>query len=364
MTIRPGCLADLPSLEPVSRARHVLIVTDPGLAQTGLPSRIQDAVASPQCRATLFDAVEPNPEAGTVDQIGALAREDGVDLVIGLGGGSALDAGKAGAMLARNPGSCVDYEGRERYGTTPAPFIAIPTTCGTGSEVTWVSVVTRADERRKISIKGNTMFPTAALVDADVLRTLPSTLVAYTGMDALTHAVEAYVGNQSNPASDALAEKAIALLMEHLPAAVGDIRADPAVREAVMRASTLAGMAFGNADVGAVHCLSETLGGLFGVPHGLGNAILLAPVMRSHQDSAHQRLADLATIVGVAGAEEFVDALEQLARRVDIPPYSSLGIDPSASETIAEGAVANGSNGSNPRTMDARSYLEILGELD
>jgi alcohol dehydrogenase len=319
-----------------------------------------------------FFTVESNPRASTVEELASQIASKGSCAVIGLGGGSVLDAAKAAAMLATNGGGCRDYEGANRFTRSPLPFIALPTTCGTGSEVTWVSVISLPEERVKISVKGHDMFPAVALVDSDLVTTLPSHLVAWTGLDALTHALEALTVKLANPASDALATRAVELLLRYLRRAVADIAGDGEAREAVMTASTLAGMAFGNADVGAVHCLSESLGGLYDVPHGLANALLLVPVLRSHGKCIETPLARLAGAVLPAAAlpreasaqtAAFLEAVEALVAALDLPPFADFGIPPSDAPRIARGAVANGSNPSNPRSMDEAEYLEILQGL-
>ncbi len=362
--IEPGCLERLPGVVAGLDGGPVLLVYDRGLTRTPWPARAAKLLASCGHDVMVFDGVEPNPRSETIDRLAAGARDRGTQCVVGLGGGSVLDAAKAVAMLLRNPGGCLDYEGKNRFTGGSAPFVAIPTTCGTGSEVTWVSVITDAAGKRKASVKGDGMFPRVALVDADLVTTLPPDLVAQTGMDALTHAVEAYTGLVANPVSDALAEKAVALLCTYLPRAVADIQHDEEARCEVMRASTLAGMAFGNADVAGVHCLSESLGGQWDVPHGHANAVLLAPVMRSHLPWIEARLARLETIVtsGASGATgaSFIDRLEALVTQLAIPPFRTLHIPSGAYGRIAEAAEANNSNASNPRVMTAADYLAIL----
>ena len=369
--IEPGCRARLPEVAASLDLRRVILVVDPGLQATRWPEEIGRLLAAGGVRTEVFDQVDPNPRTTTAARIAERIRAADLEGVVALGGGSVLDAAKAAAMLATNDGTPEDYEGPNLYPRAPRPMIALPTTCGTGSEVTWVSVLSHRASRRKISVKGETMFPDQALVDADLIRTLPANLIAWTGVDALTHALEATTCGLANPVSDALAEKAIALLFQYLERAVDDVEGDGEAREAVMRAATVAGLAFGNADVAGVHCLSESIGGLFDVPHGLANAILLAPVMRTHQSSIEKRLAELRQIVhpetdrapGAERADLFLGAIEDLARRLEIPPFSSFGIDPADHREIAELAVGNGSNGSNPRPMTAESYLEILGGL-
>lgn len=362
--LAPGSLGRLPEIVSGYAPERVLLVTDPGIEETGWPERVWRALGEIGVEAITFDSVEPNPRHSTIDRMAEWGRDEGISLVIGLGGGSVLDAAKAAAMVIPNGGSCAEYEGRNRYRETPLPFLAIPTTCGTGSEVTWVSVITVEERQAKISVKGETMFPAWAVVDSDLLRTLPAKLVAWTGVDALTHALEAATCRLANPISDTLATQAVALLLRHLRRAVADIAGDAEAREAVMRASTIAGLAFGNADVAAVHCLSETLGGRWDVPHGLANAVLLAPVLRYNLQGSAGKLAVLAGSLGIPeGAEGVIRAVEELVRDLEIPPFGDLGIPEEDYPWIAERAVANGSNPSNAREMGVGEYLEVLNGL-
>jgi alcohol dehydrogenase len=380
--IEPGCLSELPELVASYGPRKVLLLTDRGYRATGIPERVVRDLAARSLPVLLLDEIEANPRSTTVDRLADRARAEGVNLVVGLGGGSALDAAKALAMLVPNGGRCEDYEGRNRAGRPSLPFLAVPTTCGTGSEVTWVSVITHPERLWKMSLKGDSMYPHWALVDADLLRTLPPSYVAWTGLDALTHALEAATGRAANPASDALAARAVQLLFRYLKRATEDVDRDALAREGVAQASTLAGMAFGNADVGAVHCLSETIGARWDTPHGLANAILLAPVLRSHLAAAsgggpaaipaiQSRLAALEGALpgGPTGAddgeraERFLLSVEALARSLHIPSFADLNIPRDAYPWIAKRAVENGSNGSNPRPMGVGEYLELLEGL-
>ena len=362
--LAPGSLGRLPEVVAGYAPDRVLLVTDPGIEETGWPERVWQALGEIDVEAITFDDIEPNPRVSTVDRLAEWGREEGVSLVIGLGGGSVLDAAKAAAMVIPNGGSAADYEGRNIYKETPLPFLAVPTTCGTGSEVTWVSVLSVPEQQAKISVKGETMFPAWAFVDADLVRTLPPRLVAWTGVDALTHALEAYTCRESNPVSDALAATAAALLLRYLPRAVADVGGDDEAREAVMRASTIAGLAFGNADVAAVHCLSETLGGRWDVPHGLANAVLLAPVLRYNLSACEAKLATLAEPLGVTGgADGVLRAVDDLVRDLAIPPFKELGIPPEDYPWVADRATRNNSNPSNARPMGPGNYLEILKSL-
>ncbi len=369
--LEPGCVARLPEIAASYAPRKVLLVTDRGYRATGTPERVARDLAAQSLTVLITDEIEPNPRATTVDRLAERVRAEGASLVIGLGGGSVLDAAKALAMLVPNGGRAEDYEGKNRAPKPSLPFLAVPTTCGTGSEVTWVSVITHPERLWKMSLKGDSMYPDWALVDADLLKTLPPSFVAWTGLDALTHALEAVTGRAANPASDALAARAITLLFRYLKRAVEDIGLDAEAREGMAEAATLAGMAFGNADVAAVHCLSETIGARWDTPHGLANAVLLAPVLRSHGDSIAPRLAVLEATLpgGPTGAddreraERFLVSVEALVRTLHTPEFADLGIPPADYPWIAKRAAQNGSNASNPRPMGAPEYLALLSGL-
>ncbi len=339
-----------------------LVVTDKGLAATG----IVDKVLADFPRALVFDEVESNPRHTTVNRAGEMARSMAPKLVIGLGGGSSLDAAKAVALLATNPGGIEDYEGREKYTERPLPLLAVPTTCGTGSEVTWVAVITNLERRFKMSIKGPAMYPAAAIVDPDLIRTLPPHLVAATGMDALTHAVEAYTVKAATPLTDIFARDAVRLILSALSGAYADIKANGEARERLMLGSLVAGLAFGNSDVGAVHCLAESVGSMFDTPHGVANSVFLPHVMDYNLAPAGSRYADLARLVGIddeddrTAAQKLIGRIKDLARMVGIPAFRSLNIPESAYAEIAEKSFANNSNPSNLKEMTAADYLGII----
>lgn len=353
--MRPGVLAELPDYLNRSEFGRLLVVTDAGVAGTPWFAKLRASLPEHE----LFDGIEPNPRVGTVDRLAEASRQGGLECVLAIGGGSVLDAGKALAMLMTNGGSSLDYVGKNRFSKASAPFIAVPTTCGTGSEVTWVSVLSEPETRTKWSIKGDGMFPTAAFVDADVIATLPPPLIAATGMDAMTHAIEAFLAKGANPASDALALQAIRLLVQYLGPCVRQAdRAD--YRARVMHASTLAGMAFGNADVGAVHCLSEGIGGMLDHPHGLLNTLLLVPVLRYQLTDIRERLKEISAFLGAPMPETFLDRLDAMINGFPLGTWADLQISPDEFGSIAERAEANGSNASNRREMQAVDYHRIL----
>lgn len=364
-SISAGCSLQAADVLLVHGIQRVLVVTDRGVRATGAFADFAKGLGSSSLEVVIDDGVESNPRIATAQRLGERAREGGFDGIVGIGGGSVLDAAKAGAMLATNPGPAAAFVGKNLFTRPPLPLIALPTTCGTGSEVTWVSVLSDPDREVKVSIKGDGMFPNVALVDPDLLAELPAHLIATTGLDALTHAIEAVTVACRNPVSDALGTAAIGLLLDWLPRAVQEREASALFQ--VARASTLAGMAFGNSDVGAVHCLSESIGGLHDLPHGLLNAALLIPVFESHGEAVVEPLAAVQRVLEPGNeaapdelAARLLGTIRDLARTIGIPRFAELAVPRADYDRLAELAVQNGSNESNPRPMRAAEYRRIL----
>lgn len=344
------------------RAKRPVLVTDKGLVNSGLVKHVTDQL--PGIR--IFDRIEANPKSNTINTMAEQLRQQPVDLVIGLGGGSPLDAGKALALLGTNDGNIEDYEGKQIYRNTPLPFLAVPTTCGTGSEVTWVSVVTDVNRKFKMSIKGPDMYPVVSIVDPDLIKTLPKPIIASTGLDALTHAVEAFLSKPATLITDTHAQKAVNLILSAIEGACQDIENNHTDRENLMFGSTIAGFAFGNSDVTAVHCISEAIGALYDVPHGVANSIFLPHVLSYNLDSCTGKMAELARKTGIdesrdmEAAKIFIDTIKNLSQRLEIPSFRDLGIGADKFEKIAGMSVKNNSNPSNPRKLDKEDYIQIL----
>ena len=362
----PGAVANLKSIcaKRFDTVRAVL-VTDRGLVEAGIAEKVLSQLPEVQ----VFDRVEQNPKHRTIDEAGGWVRETQPEFIIGLGGGSALDAAKAIALLGTNPGKIEDYEGREKYRHPPLPVIAIPTTCGTGSEVTWVTVVTHTERRFKMSIKGPLLFPAVALIDPDLLVTLPQNLIASTGMDALTHALEAFTVKRANVITDLFAKRALGLIFDSLKRAYLDIRGDMEAREKILLGSTLAGMAFGNSDVGAVHCLSEAVGSLYDTPHGAANSVFLPQVMEFNLPAVKDKYAEIARLAGIEGEDEetlargLIESIKALSREMNIPSLREIGVREGDVQEIAEKSFQNNSNPSNPREAAVEDYLDILKKM-
>ena len=339
-----------------------LLVTDKGIEASGIAGTVLRQLTP----VAVFNEVEANPKHPTINRGGEVARKLRPDLIIGLGGGSALDAAKAIALLTTNPGGIEEYEGREKYGAAPLPVLAIPTTCGTGSEVTWVSVITHTGRRFKMGIKGPLMFPAVAVVDPDLLLTLPRQLVAATGLDALTHGIEAFTAKPATAITDALAIKALSLIFRSLPEAYPDISHSSRAREDLMLGSLLAGVAFGNSDVGAVHCLAESVGSMYDTPHGVANAVFLPYVMEFNLKAAEDKYAAIASVAGIEGGAgsqaslRLIEEIKRLSRALAIPEFKGLNLPEKDFPVIARKSFENGSNRSNPRDASTEDYLAIL----
>lgn len=359
----PGTVAQVKDIvEDELKAANLFLVTDKGIQECG----IVDNVTSQFPEIPVFDEVEQNPKHSTVNKAGKLLRRLKPDLIIGLGGGSSIDAAKALALLATNPGNIEDYEGREKYKMPPLPVLAIPTTCGTASEVTWVSVITHTERKFKMSIKGPLLFPAVALVDPDLLLTLPPALVASTGMDALTHAIEAYTVKPATFITDIFARASLKYIFQSIEGAYDDIRGNPKAREKIMLGSMLAGMAFGNSDVGAVHCLSESVGSLYDTPHGVANAVFLPFVMDFNLPVSARRYAEMSRLAGIHEVDDYeaanmlIHKIKSLSRKLGIPSVKGIGLKKAHFSEIAQRSYANNSNASNPREASIQDYIGIL----
>ena len=344
------------------KAKNPVLVTDKGIVHSGLLEKVLTQLP----RIKIFDEIEANPKSDTINKIARQIRQLNPDLVIGFGGGSPLDAGKALALLGTNHGNIEDYEGKEKYKNDPLPFLAIPTTCGTGSEVTWVSVITDVNRKFKMSIKGPKMYPAVSIVDPDLIKTLPPDIIASTGLDALTHAVEAYLSKPATLITDNHAVKAVKLILGAIEGAYEDIKNHHTDRENLMFGSTIAGFAFGNSDVTAVHCISESIGALYDIPHGVANSIFLPHVLSYNLPDCFVKMATLARQTGIVEVDDmssarfFIQNIKALSKKLGIPLFKDLEIGKDQFEKISQMSFENNSTPSNPRELGQEDYLKIL----
>ena len=264
--------------------KRVLLVTDPGVIAAGIAGPVEIALLTAGVPVVVYSDVSPNPRDTEVQAAADLALLSNADIIVVVGGGSPIDLAKAVAGIATNGGKPQDWIAPRPFTKTPLPIIAIPTTAGTGSEVTRSSVINDTERQIKISLRDSQIAPKVALVDPELTYSLPSALTASTGMDALTHAIEAYTGRLATPITDALALQAMKMIAASLPKAVAD-GSNHDARETMMMASVIAGMAFSNSDVASVHCIAEAIGGRYDTPHGVANSLFLALSLRLQRGS-------------------------------------------------------------------------------
>ncbi|PRA29291.1 iron-containing alcohol dehydrogenase [Pseudomonas poae] len=353
-------------LQPLG-LKHVLLVTDAGVKNAGLLEEIYTSLNQAGIRFDEISDVKPNPRSEDCNRAAERFRNTGIDGLLAVGGGSAMDAAKAISVLLTHDGKVEDYEGAFTLKHAVLPIVAIPTTAGTGSEVTFFSVITDTQRHFKMSLLDYRLGPVLALLDSNITATLPPAIAASTGMDALTHAIEAYTGKPANPISDGLALHAIRLISRHLLAAVREPE-NLNAREQMLVASLIAGMAFGNADIASVHCISEAIGGMYDTPHGVGNAIFLPFVFSHNRDADLERHADVAYALGIDpnlnaadAAQAAVERLFNMSRELGIPSFREVkGVREEDFLTIAEKSKSNISDASNAKPMTVESYLQVI----
>jgi alcohol dehydrogenase len=371
--IGAGAVNDLGEIVQDLGSRRPAVITDAFLAGNGQADRVIKLLRAAGVRPVLFSATVPDPTTDSLDAALEVIRDHGADAVIGFGGGSPMDSAKALAVLADNGGQMHDYRAPRNYTGPALPIIAIPTTAGSGSEATQFTVITDAATDEKMLCPGLSFLPVAAIVDYELTMSMPPRLTADTGVDALTHAVEAYVSRKANPVSDAFALTAIKTISANLRRAYHD-GTDRAAREAMMVAATHGGMAFSNSSVALVHGMSRPIGAHFRVAHGLSNAMLFPAVTAFSMRAAPRRYADCARAYGITAdggdaliAERFVDELASLCEELAVPTPQSYGIDKSAWEAkvpvMAQQALDSGSPANNPVVPTKDQIQAIYGEI-
>ncbi len=339
------------------------VISDSGLRQAGLIDRLEAVLKGNEIEYLIYEGVQPNPSVKVVEK--ALAPLAGFkpDLLIGFGGGSALDAAKIINVLYSHGGQLWDYEGQDAILSPCKPLIAIPTTAGTGSEVTQFAMISDPSRRRKVAFASRHLMPTLALVDPMLTLTLPPSMTAATGMDALTHAIEACTTIAAQPISDLLALRAIDLIKDNLPRAYSNGQ-DQEARGKMALASTLAGIAFNNAYVALAHSIAHSLGGLYELPHGICCALALPVAMEYNLPARREQYARIARALGATSPEAGVVRVRELARQIKIPEgLRALGLKAPDVETIARAAMEDGSTLFNPRELGTETMSELIQQL-
>ncbi|HGF0769027.1 TPA: L-threonine dehydrogenase [Kluyvera georgiana] len=348
--------------------RRALIVTDAVLNKLGVAADIQKRLQEYDILSVVFDGTHPNPTTVNVEEGLEMLRANDCDCVISLGGGSPHDCAKGIALVASNGGDIRDYEGVDRSAKPQLPMIAINTTAGTASEMTRFCIITDVTRHIKMAIVDKHVTPVLSVNDSSLMEGMPKGLTAATGMDALTHAIEAYVSIAATPITDACALKAITMIIDNLPTAVEN-GSNSEAREAMAYAQFLAGMAFNNASLGYVHAMAHQLGGFYDLPHGVCNAVLLPHVQEFNSKVAAARLRDCAQAMHIdvsamsdeQGAKACIDAIRKLARQVNIPAgLRDLSVKEEDIPVLATNALKDACGFTNPIQATHEEIMAIF----
>lgn len=374
ITLGGGSLAEAPAVLRRLECRRPLIVTDGFLARQGTADTLRDMIEGAGIECGMFSETVPDP---TTDAVAAGVRafvEGDHDSLVSLGGGSPIDTAKAIGMLATNGGRARDYKVPHPIPRKSPLHLAIPTTAGTGSEVTRFAVITDSESNEKMLIAGSSLVPDAAIVDFELTLSMPARLTADTGTDSLTHAIEAHVSRRANAFADMFAMTAMTTIWEELPRAFHE-PGNRGAREAMMLAATQAGMAFSNSSVALVHGMSRPLGAHFHVPHGLSNAMLLPTVTAFSASAAKRQYAECARAMGVAdradsdaaATQKLIDALFLRNQELQVPSPRQYGVSKekyfSLIPTMAAQALASGSPQNNPRIPSAAEIEDLYSQV-
>lgn len=363
-----GCLDEAMAAIRNYGFRKALIVTDAGLAKAGVATLIADKLALQDVQSVIFDGAKPNPSIANVEAGLKVLKEQACDFVVSLGGGSPHDCAKGIALCATNGGHIRDYEGVDQSAKPQLPLVSINTTAGTASEMTRFCIITDEERHVKMAIVDRNVTPLLSVNDPELMVAMPKGLTAATGMDALTHAIEAYVSTAATPITDACAIKAMELISQNLRQAVRDGK-DLVARENMAYAQFLAGMAFNNASLGFVHAMAHQLGGYYDLPHGVCNAVLLPHVQTFNANVCAQRLTDVAHALGAdvrglspeEGAQAAIAAIRTLAKDVEIPAgLRDLGAKLDDIPVLATNALKDACGFTNPRKADQAQIEEIF----
>ena len=344
-------------------AQKVMVVTDKGIVNAGIYEKLESVLKSANKEIVLFDSVQPDPSIKLVGQVVEIARNNEIQAVIGIGGGSSIDTAKVASALITNSKEMSAYIGTELLENDAMPIIAIPTTAGTGSEVTHIAILSDEEEQLKKGIVSTKIIPKFAILDPELTLGLPPHVTAATGMDALVHALEAYISINANTYSDTLALKAIKMISENIREAYNNGK-NPEARENMLLGSLYAGMAFANAGVAAVHAFAYPLGGMFHIPHGLANSVMLPTIMEFNLVGNEKRFSDMAKCLTgnpEASAQDTIKEINSLCADLKIPSsLEELKIPESAISQMAESVMkVTRLLANNPREITQQDALEL-----
>lgn len=363
-----GCLVEAADSVVGYGFKKALIVTDKVLNKIGMVKQVSDLLNERNIETVIYDGTQPNPTINNVNAGLTLLKENNCDFVISLGGGSPHDCAKGIALVATNGGHIADYEGLDVSKKPQMPLISINTTAGTASEMTRFCIITDEESHIKMAIVDKNTTPIMSVNDPKLMLAMPASLTAATGMDALTHAIEAYVSIAATPVTDAVAIKAMEMIQANLRAVVADGE-NLEAREQMAYAQFMAGMAFNNASLGYVHAMAHQLGGFYDLPHGVCNAVLLPHVQRYNAQVCPERLRDVAKALGAdvenltaqQGADKAIELIQQLSRDVNIPTgLEQLGAKVEDLPTLATNALKDACGFTNPKQASHQEIVEIF----
>lgn len=351
-------------------AGRVFIVTDSGIVNAGLLAKAQDILLSSGVQAVVYDRVSPNPRDYEVMEAAELYRHSGCDIIIALGGGSSMDCAKGVSIVSANNKHILEFQGVDNVEAPGPPLICLPTTAGSSADVSQFAIINNSADKVKVAIISKTVVPDLAILDPGLTLTMDRNLTLCTGMDALVHAIEAYVSSASSQLTDVHALEAIRLIHRFLPQVVDHLD-DIQLREQMLLASLEAGLAFSNASLGAVHAMAHSLGGMLDLPHGECNGLLLDAVIRFNYPAVPQRYDQIGAIFGVALAgrseqercQGLLDAIGAFKQRLGfVPGLAKRGVLPQDLGTLARKALADPCMVTNPRRPDVSDIEAIYAE--
>ncbi|GMG86708.1 iron-containing alcohol dehydrogenase [Biformimicrobium ophioploci] len=363
----PGSVAQLPELISNNGLQHVLLVTDAGITSLGLANGLLQALEKAGISCTVFDGVKPNPTIENIESGVQVYQSNRCDGIIAFGGGSPMDCAKMIGARVSNPGkSVMKMRGAFKISKSLPPLFAVPTTAGTGSECTIAAVVSDPQAQEKFAVTSLKIVPPYAVLDPELMLGLPPHITASTGMDALTHAIEAYIGGFGTSFTDDYAEKAVKIILEDLETVYLD-GSDLERRNNLAQASYFAGLAFTRALIGYVHAIAHNLGGMYGVPHGLANAIVLPHILDFSRADCEHKLARLAVIGGLGDTSEptadlsmrFIEKIRDMNRNMDIPTTVAPLLEKDISQ-LAQRALKEGNPDYPVPTLMNQQQCEVL----
>ena len=366
----PGALNQLADEVTALKANKVLIVTDQGLIEAGLVKKAQNILAKADIKHAVFGDVEADPRYEIVADCVEMIRRENADLLIGFGGGSPIDIAKISAVMAKNDGPLAEYFGLDLIPNPGLPTIIVPTTAGTASEVTPIVILSDEEAKLKRGIVSAHLQPSVALLDPELTIGLPPHITAATGMDALSHNLEAYLARGFHPLADAIAIRGISLVARFLPRAVSQGADDLEARTAMMSASLMGAVAF-QKGLGGIHSLAHALGSECNLHHGLANALVMPAMLRFNAEAVPGRMQDVATALGASGAgygadpgERAAQRVEELNREIGLPAsLVETGVSADQKEAIVAAAHADACHQSNPRPVTRSDFVRIIDSL-